>query len=328
MTRILVTGGAGYIGSHCCAALAAAGFEPVVYDDLSTGHAEFVRWGPRVEGDIRDEPALRAAMRTHRPEAVMHFAALALVGESMTDPDRYRDVNVGGTQALLRAMRAEGLDHLVFSSTCAVYGEPDVVPISESEALDPVNPYGATKLACERMMDDFDAAHGLRSVRLRYFNAAGADPEARIGEWHDPETHLLPLVIEAALGRRAAIDIFGTDYATPDGTAVRDYVHVVDLAAAHLAALRYLLEGGATAAVNLGTGDGASVEDVVRAVEVIAGRPVARRLCPRRPGDPPRLVAAPGMARDLLGWRPERSDLATIVADALRWHRTGTGQGR
>ena len=243
------------------------------------------------------------------------------LASSVADPGRYWDVNVGGTLALLGAMRDEGVDRLVFSSTCAVYGEPETVPITEGETLDPVNPYGASKRACERMMDDFDAAHGLRSVRLRYFNAAGADPDAEIGEWHDPETHLLPLVIETALGRRAAIDVFGTDYDTPDGTAVRDYVHVVDLAAAHLAALRHLLGGGATAAVNLGTGQGASVEDVVAAVEAVSGRPVARRLGPRRAGDPPRLVAAPGAARDRLGWRAERSDLRTIVADALRWHR-------
>jgi UDP-glucose-4-epimerase GalE len=320
MSRILVTGGAGYIGSHCCKALAEAGFEPVVFDNLSMGHREAVRWGPLIEGDMRDADTLSAAMRELRPEAVLHFAALALVGESAAHPERYYAVNVGGTLNLLEAMRSAGVAHLVFSSTCAIYGEPDGVPITEDMSKRPINPYGATKLACERMMEDFDAAHAMRSVRLRYFNAAGADPAAEIGEWHDPETHLIPLVLDAALERRPALAIFGTDYPTADGTAVRDYIHVTDLANAHVAALRHLLGGGASAAVNLGTGRGVSVREVVRAVEKVTGRKVPTREEPRRAGDPPALVADPSRAEALLMWRA-RADLAAMVGDAWRWHR-------
>src|SRR5882724_1528200 len=263
MSRILVTGGAGYIGSHCCKALAEAGFEPVVFDNLSMGHREAVRWGPLIEGDTRNAEALHTAMREARPTAVLHFAALALVGESTAHPERYYAVNVGGTLNLLEAMRAANLRRIVFSSTCAVYGEPDRVPIVEDTPKGPINPYGASKLACERMMEDFDQAHSIRSVRLRYFNAAGADPASETGEWHDPETHLVPLVLDAALGRRPAISIFGTDYPTADGTALRDYIHVMDLAEAHVAALHHLLGGGDSAAVNLGTGRGVSVREVV-----------------------------------------------------------------
>jgi len=319
MSRILVTGGAGYIGSHCCKALAAAGFEPVVFDNLHMGHREAVRWGPLIEGDMRDAEALKAAVREARPDAIMHFGALALVGESTAHPERYYAVNVGGTLNLLEAMQRTGVARLVFSSTCATYGEPDRVPITEDTPKRPINPYGATKLACERMMEDFDAAHGLRSVRLRYFNAAGADPEGEIGEWHDPETHLIPLVLVAALGRRPAISIFGTDYPTPDGTALRDYIHVMDLAEAHLAALRHLLAGGASAAVNLGTGNGASVREVIQTVESVTGRKVPVSEEPRRAGDPPALIADPSRAQKLLKWRA-RSDLSAMIADAWRWH--------
>jgi UDP-arabinose 4-epimerase len=320
MTRVLVTGGAGYVGSHCCKALAEAGFEPVVFDNLSMGHAEAVRWGPLIRGDMRDADALSSAMREARPEAVLHFAALALVGESTAHPERYYAVNVGGTLNLLEAMRLNGVAGIVFSSTCAVYGEPERVPITEDLPRRPINPYGATKLACEWMMDDFDRAHRIRSVRLRYFNAAGADPSAVIGEWHEPETHLIPLVLDTALGLRPSISVFGTDYPTPDGTAIRDYIHVNDLAAAHVAALKHLVAGGASAAVNLGTGHGASVREVIRAVETVAGRPVAVEETGRRAGDPPVLVADPSRAESLLGWRA-KSDLLTTVADAWRWHR-------
>jgi UDP-arabinose 4-epimerase len=319
MSRILVTGGAGYIGSHCCKALAEAGLEPVVFDDLSTGHREAVRWGPLIEGDMRDAEALNAAMREVRPHAVVHFAALALVGESTAHPERYYAVNVGGTLNLLEAMRAAEVTRIVFSSTCATYGEPERVPITEDLPTRPINPYGATKLACERMMEDFDAAHGIRSVRLRYFNAAGADPAAEIGEWHDPETHLIPLVLDAALGRRPAISIFGTDYPTPDGTALRDYIHVTDLGEAHIAALRHLLGDGTSAAVNLGTGKGASVREVVSTVETVTGRKVPTREEPRRAGDPPALIADPRRAEALLGWQA-RAGLAAMVEDAWRWH--------
>lgn len=319
MSRILVTGGAGYIGSHCCKALAEAGFEPVVYDNLSTGHRSAVRWGRLIEGDMRDGAALAAAMRQVQPEAVMHFAALSLVGESAVHPERYYDVNVAGTLRLLDAMRAASVQRLVFSSTAAIYGEPDIVPIPETSPEQPVNTYGATKRACERMMADFNAAHGIRSVRLRYFNAAGADPAGEIGEDHDPETHLIPIVIAAALGRRPAVAIFGSDYATPDGTAIRDYIHVTDLAAAHLAALRYLLDGGASEALNLGTGRGASVEEVIARVEAVTGRSVPVRAAPRRVGDPPVLIADPRRAEALLGWRAGRG-LDAMVEDAWRWH--------
>lgn len=319
MSRILVTGGAGYIGSHCCKALAEAGFEPVTFDNLSMGHREAVRWGPLIEGDMRNADALHAAMREARPQAVLHFAALALVGESTAHPERYYTVNVGGTLNLLEAMRAANVRRLVFSSTCAVYGEPDRVPIVESTPKDPINPYGASKLACERMMEDFDDAHAIRSVRLRYFNAAGADPAAETGEWHDPETHLIPLVLDAALGRRPAISIFGTDYPTADGTALRDYIHVMDLADAHVAALRHLLGGGDSAAVNLGTGRGASVKEVIRTVETVTGRKVPVREEARRAGDPPALIADPSRAGALLKWRA-RADLDSMVEDAWRWH--------
>ena len=324
MTRILVTGGAGYIGSHCCKALAEAGFEPVVFDNISSGHRRFVRWGPLIEGDMRDAEALRSALRQVRPEAVVHFAALSLVGESAAHPGRYWDVNVGGTLQLLEAMRAASVPRLVFSSTCAVYGEPDGAPIGESAPHRPVSPYGATKSACERMTEDYGRAYGLRSMRLRYFNASGADPAAEIGEWHDPETHLVPLILDAALGRRDGIDIFGTDYPTEDGTAVRDYLHVMDLAEAHVAALRHLQRGGASDAVNLGTGRGASVAEVVRVAEAVTGRAIRTRRAARRAGDPVALFADPAKAEHVLGWRAER-DLTAIVEDAWRWHRKLAG---
>ena len=256
MTRILITGGAGYVGSHCAKALAAAGHEGVVFDSLLFGHREHVRWGELIEGDIRDAAALDAVFAAHRIDAVMHFAALAYVGESVTAPGRYYDVNVHGTRVLLDAMMRAGVGAIVFSSSCAIYGEPTRIPISERTPLNPINPYGFSKLVCERMMDDFGRAHGLRSARLRYFNASGADLAAEIGEDHDPETHLIPLVLDAALGRRPAVTVFGTDYPSPDGTAIRDYVHVSDLAAAHSAALDYLRQGGSSAFLNLGSGRG------------------------------------------------------------------------
>jgi UDP-arabinose 4-epimerase len=319
MSRILVTGGAGYVGSHCCKVLAEAGFEPIVFDNLSMGHREAVRWGPLIEGDMRDADALHAAMREARPTAVLHFAALALVGESTAHPERYYAVNVGGTLNLLEAMRAANVGRIVFSSTCALYGQPDRVPIIEDAPKRPINPYGASKLACERMLEDFEQAHSIRSVSLRYFNAAGADSAAETGEWHDPETHLLPLVLDAALGRRRAISVFGTDYPTADGTAVRDYIHVMDLADAHVAALRHLIGGGDSAALNLGRGRGSSVREVIAAVENVTGRKVPSREEPRRAGDPPVLIADPRRAEVLLKWRA-RADLEAMVEDAWRWH--------
>ena len=318
--RVLVVGGAGYVGSHCCKALAGAGYLPVSFDSLATGHRDLVRWGPLVEGDIREAAKLREAFDTWRPVAVMHFAALALVAESVAKPALYHEVNVEGSRNLLEAMRLASVDALVFSSTCAVYGEVGDGPIAEAAPFGPVSPYGATKLEAERLMDDYGRSGGPRSVRLRYFNASGADPEAETGEHHEPETHLIPIALDAALGRREAVSVFGDDYPTPDGTAVRDYVHVADLAAAHLAALERLSGGGGSIALNLGSGKGSSVMEVLAAAECVTGRSVPRRPAPRRPGDPPRLVADPALARRELGWRVRRSDLDTVVADAWRWH--------
>ncbi|HEV8680826.1 MAG TPA: UDP-glucose 4-epimerase GalE [Stellaceae bacterium] len=316
---ILVTGGAGYVGSHACKALAAAGYLPVVYDNLSRGHREAVRWGPLVEGDLDDSARLAAAFHAHRIAAVMHFAAFAYVGESVADPETYYRNNVGGTLALLAAMRGAGVERIVFSSTCAVYGVPDALPIRETTAKAPLNPYGDTKLAIERALHWYAAAYGLRYVALRYFNAAGADPDGEIGEEHEPETHLIPLALRAALGAGDPLQIFGTDYPTPDGTAIRDYIHVSDLADAQVRALGYLADGGDSAALNLGTGSGCSVREVIAAVERIAGRKVPRREVTRRPGDPPELVADPALARAALGWQPRYSDIDTIIATALAW---------
>jgi UDP-glucose-4-epimerase GalE len=315
---ILVTGAAGYVGSHACKALAGAGYRPVAYDNLSRGHAEAVRWGPLVEGDLHDRATLVATLRSHDIAAVMHFAAFAYVGESVGEPELYYRNNVGGTLALLAAMREAGVGTIVFSSTCAVYGTPDRVPITERTAKAPLNPYGETKLAIERALHWYGEAYGLRYAALRYFNAAGADPDGEIGEDHDPETHLIPRVLRAALGRGDPVEIYGTDYPTPDGTAIRDYIHVTDLAVAHVRALDYLRRGESIA-VNLGTGQGSSVREVIAAVERIAGRPVPQRAVGQRAGDPPELVADPGLAHARLGWRARHSDLDTIVRTALAW---------
>jgi UDP-arabinose 4-epimerase len=325
MRTVLVTGGAGYVGSHCCKALAQAGFAPVVLDNLATGHADLVRWGDLVEGDATDAALLARTIAETSPVAVVHLAARSLVSESMRRPDLYWETNVVGTLALLRAMRDAGVRRLVFSSSAAVYGEPASMPIAEGDRKDPINPYGASKLACEHMMDGLDAAYGVTSVRLRYFNAAGADPDGQIGEDHDPETHLIPLVLDAALGRREAVQIFGTDYPTPDGTAIRDYVHVADLADAHVKALEHLLAGGATQALNLGRGHGASVREVVAAAEQVVGRPIPQVVAPRRAGDPPVLTADPTRARELLGWQPRYPGLPEMVAHAWAWHRQRFG---
>jgi UDP-arabinose 4-epimerase len=325
MARILISGGAGYVGSHCAKALAAAGHEGVVFDNLLFGYRGFVRWGSFIEGDIRDAAALDAVFTAHQFDAVMHFAALAYVGESVTAPGRYYDVNINGTRTLLDAMVRAGVRSIVFSSSCAIYGEPDTMPISERTVLNPINPYGFSKLVCEQMMDDYGRAHGLKSARLRYFNAAGADRTGEIGEDHNPETHLIPLVLDAASGRRPDVTVFGTDYPTPDGTAVRDYVHVCDLADAHVVALQHLLDNGDTIAVNLGTGRGASVRQVVDTARRITGREIVARDASRRPGDPPTLVADPKKAGEVWGWAPQHSDLAAIITDAWRWHNKRFG---
>src|SRR5215471_17697028 len=323
---VLVTGGAGYIGSHACKVLSRAGYRPVVFDNLSRGHRAAVRWGPLIEGDLAGRDKLTAALRHYGVAYVMHFAAFAYVGESVTDPALYYANNLGGTLSLLEAMREAGVDKIVFSSTCATYGIPAEVPIRENSPQLPVNPYGETKLAIERALHWYGKAYGLRSVSLRYFNAAGADPEGEIGELHAPETHLVPLVLQTALGERSHIEVYGTDYPTSDGTAIRDYIHVQDLAEGHLRALEYLLTGGETAAVNLGTGTGHSVREVVRVAEAISGRGISCRDAPRRAGDPPVLVADPSLAAELLGWRAVVSDLETIVRTALESHARQAGR--
>jgi UDP-glucose-4-epimerase GalE len=325
MTLILITGGAGYVGSHCTKALAAAGHGSVVFDNLLFGHREFARWGPLIEGDIRDASALDAVFSAYRFDAVMHFAALAYVGESVTAPGRYYDVNVNGTRTLLDAVVRAGVRSIIFSSSCAIYGEPERMPITEQTVPNPINPYGFSKLVCERMMDDFDLAHGLKSARLRYFNAAGADRTAEIGEDHDPETHLIPLVLDAASGKRLNVTVYGTDYPTPDGTAIRDYIHVDDLARAHVLALQHLLKKGDTIAVNLGTGHGASVRQVIDTARSITGRDIVVRDGSRRAGDPPVLVADAKKASEVLGWAPQYSDLPAIITDAWRWHNKRFG---
>ncbi len=317
---ILIVGGAGYIGSHTAKLVAASGHRPVVFDNLVYGHREAVKWGPLVEGDLADPEAIRRALSEHAVEAVIHFAAYAYVGESMTDPGKYFRNNVAGTINLLDAMVAVGVRDLVFSSTCATYGEPREVPISESHPQNPVNAYGETKLAVERMLRWYGQAHGLRFAALRYFNAAGADPDGDVGEDHSPETHLIPLAIEAAYGRGNPLSIFGTDYPTPDGTAVRDYIHVLDLAEAHLLALAALAKGTKSLHLNLGTGRGSSVREVITSVEKATGRVVPAREVGRRAGDPPVLVADARQAGERLGWKPRYPDLDTIVAHAVRWH--------
>jgi UDP-arabinose 4-epimerase len=316
----LVTGGAGYIGSHACKSLARAGYRPVAYDSLVRGHREAVRWGPLVAADLADIERLADTIRRFDVAAVMHFAAFAHVGESMSNPELYFRNNVGNSMRLLEAMRAASVRHIVFSSTAAVYGVSDQVPIPESAPKRPVNPYGESKLMVERMLHWYGEAHGFTHAALRYFNAAGADPEGEIGEHHDPETHLIPLVLEVALGRRPRIDILGTDYPTPDGTAIRDYIHVQDLAEAHVKAITHLLSGGGSLELNLGTGMGHSVREVIAAAERVTGRRIPQREAPRRAGDPPALVAEVSRAREALGWIPALSEIDSILATAWAWH--------
>ena len=317
---MLITGGAGYIGSHTAKALAAAGYEPVVLDDLSSGHSWAVRWGPLVHGDIGDRCLVQKALERYAIEAVIHFAASAYVGESVERPRKYFQNNVTNSLVLLNAILDAGIRRLVFSSTCAVYGIPQCVPIDENQTPFPVNPYGESKLFVERALKWYGQAYDLQFVSLRYFNAAGADPEGEIGECHDPETHLIPLAIRAARNGDSALRIYGTDFDTEDGTAVRDYVHVSDLADAHVQALGYLAAGGGSTAINLGTGTGHSVRDVQHTVELVSGRRVSTVSCCRRPGDPSVLVAKTEMAAQALGWKPRYSDLSEIVDTAWRWH--------
>lgn len=319
--NVIVTGGAGYIGSHAAKALAKAGYSPVTYDNLSTGNACAVRWGPLELGDIANSSRLSEVFRAYTPVGVLHFAALALVGESMTAPSHYYQTNVCGALAVMDAARFAGIGAFVFSSTCAVYGIPPSIPIDEMTPTTPINPYGASKLMVERMLADFNTAYGLPYVALRYFNAAGADPEGQIGELRGVETHLVPLAIEAMLGRRPPLTVLGSDYPTPDGTAIRDYVHVADLALAHVRALDHLLAGRESRVLNLGTGRGYSVREVLDAVKRVAGRPVPFTNRPRRKGDPAALVARPDAAFETLGNDIIlRSGIEQIVGTALSWH--------
>ena len=317
---ILVTGGAGYIGAHACKAIAAAGFVPVAFDNLVYGHRKAVLWGPLEVGDIADRARLDEVLAAHDIAAVMHFAAFAFVGESIADPGKYYRNNVIGTLSLLETMRDRGIDKLIFSSSCATYGVPDRVPMDEDTPQTPINPYGQSKLMGERMIGDFGRAHGLNATMLRYFNAAGADADGDIGECHEPETHLIPLALDAAAGRGELV-VNGDDYPTPDGTCLRDYIHVTDLADAHVMALERLLEGGEPSALNLGTGEGVSIRQVISAVESITGKSVPHRIGPRREGDPPALVADPSRAREILGWKARTSDIGSIVETAWRWHQ-------
>lgn len=320
-TPILVTGGAGYIGSHTCKALAKAGFLPVVYDNLSTGHAYAVKWGPFVHGDLNDRTKLNEAFAHYQPKAVIHFAADAIVVESMGNPGKYYRNNTGSSIALLEAMRDHRVDSLIFSSTCATYGNPLSTPIAEDHPQNPINPYGRSKLMIEQIIADFERAHGLKAVILRYFNAAGADLDAEIGENHTPETHLIPTVLQTALGLKKEIVVYGTDFDTKDGSAARDYIHVQDLSDAHVAALQWLLANQTTAALNLGTGKGYSVLEIIDAVQKFCGQSLPVRFENRRAGEPGILAASNALASELLGWSPRASDLNTIIGSAWRWHQ-------
>ncbi|MGO7182952.1 UDP-glucose 4-epimerase GalE [Rhizobium brockwellii] len=316
---VLVVGGAGYIGSHTCLDLANKGYTPVVFDNFSNGHREFVRWGPAEEGDIRDRARLDEVLAKHKPAAILHFAALIEVGESVKDPVSFYENNVIGTLTLLSAAQAAGINAFVFSSTCATYGLPQRVPLDETHRQVPINPYGRTKYIVEQALADYDQYRSLRSVVLRYFNAAGADFEGRIGEWHQPETHAIPLAIDAALGRRQGFKVFGSDYETRDGTCVRDYIHVLDLADAHVRAVEYLLKGGDSVALNLGTGTGTTVKELLGAIEEVSNRPFPVEYIGRREGDSHTLVANNDKARDVLGWVPQY-DLSEIIRSAWDWH--------
>jgi UDP-arabinose 4-epimerase len=318
---ILVVGGAGYIGSHVCKALKQAGFSPVVYDNLHNGHPWAVKWGPLVQGDLLDRTALDQTFQTYHPTAVIHLASYINVRESMTSPDLYYRNNVDGSRHLLEAMVHHKVDQIVFSSTAAVYGQPTQVPIVEEHACQPINVYGKTKWLVEQMLADFFQAHQLRSVSLRYFNAAGADESGEIGEAHAPETHLIPLAILAALGKNPALNIFGTDHSTPDGTPIRDFIHVTDLAEAHVQALQWLLKGGTKISLNLGSGKGYSLREVLAAIEQKVG-PVPYEVVSRNLSDPPVLIADISAAKRVLNWTPGKSDLATIISSAVEWHKT------
>jgi UDP-arabinose 4-epimerase len=319
LKTILVTGGAGYVGSHCCKAFARAGWKVVVFDNLFRGWRDMVKWGPLIEGNILDRSALDAAFAEVKPDVVAHFAALTYVGESVQDPGLYYRNNSFGAFNLLEAMRAAGVNKLIFSSTAATYGVPHQTPMPEDHPQLPINPYGWSKLFVERMMADYAAAYDLRYAALRYFNAAGADAEGEVGERHEPETHVIPLAARGALRDDYEFTIFGDDFETRDGTCVRDYIHVSDLGRAHAAAADYLLGGGAAMAFNLGTGHGTTVKEIADAIEAVSGRPLPRRIGPRRAGDPAVLVASNARAKAVLGWAPQQSSIDEIVQSAWAW---------
>ena len=318
---ILVTGGAGYIGAHACKTLSHAGYLPITYDNLVYGHREAVKWGPLEEGDIIDQQRLETVLQKYNPAAVMHFAAYAYVGESVENPAKYYRNNVAGTLSLLESMRNCNIDKIIFSSTCATYGMPEQIPLPEHHPQNPINPYGRSKLIIEWVLQDFAVAYDFKYVLLRYFNAAGADPDVEIGEDHDPETHLIPLILDVALGRRKRLEIFGTDYSTPDGTCIRDYIHVSDLADAHLLAMKYLDDGGQSAVFNLGNGNGFSVREVIAAARKITGKNIAGKATVRRPGDPAVLIGSSDKIRKILGWKPLYDSLDTIITTAWQWHK-------
>jgi len=318
----LIVGGAGYIGSHVNKYLAGGGRRTVVYDNLAYGHREFVKWGDFVEGDLADPEALRSCFRRYPIRSVMHFGAFTYVGESVSDPGKYYGNNVANTLNLLSVMREFGVPYFIFSSSCAVYGAPREILITENHPRDPINPYGRTKWMIEMILEDYARAYGIKYANLRYFNAAGADPEGEVGEWHEPETHLIPLVLDAALGKREDVKIFGTDYETADGTCIRDYIHVTDLARAHALALEKLIRDGVSDSFNLGNGNGFSVREVIDTARRVTGRTVSVTEGPRRDGDPPVLVGSSEKARNLLGWEARYADLESIVETAWKWQRT------
>ncbi len=316
--KVLVTGGAGYIGSHTCKYLANAGYNVITYDNLSTGHKELVKWGDFEYGDIRDYARLRSVIHKHNPDGLIHFASSISVGESVQDPGSYYDNNVVGSLTIMQVLRDEGVRPLVVSGTAAVYGLPETIPVSEEAPLTPINPYGRTKLVMEWMLRDFAIAHKLPWIALRYFNAAGADPDGDTGEWHLPETHLIPNVLKS-VSRGESLNVFGDDYPTPDGTCIRDYIHVCDLASAHALALEHLLKGKDSMSINLGTGRGVSIKEIIQASEIVVGKKVAYTVKERRPGDPAKLVADSKKAKAILQWKPEHEDIKEILKTAWLW---------
>lgn len=320
--NILVTGGAGYIGAHACKALAESGFTPIVYDNLIYGHRSAVKWGSFEHGDLLDRDRLDEVIRKYQPDAILHFAAYAYVGESVAHPAKYYENNVVGSLLLLESMRANDVNKIIFSSTCATYGIPVNSLISENHEQHPINPYGRTKQIIENMLSDFDSAYGIKSVSLRYFNAAGADPACEIGEQHDPETHLIPLILDVAAGKRKFITVYGNDYDTRDGSCIRDYIHVSDLADAHVQSLNFLQRGGSTNQYNLGNGEGFSVFEVIKAAEKITGKAIPIKIGQRRQGDPAKLVGDASKIRNHLNWVPKYADLGSIIQTAWNWHKS------